>query len=58
MTLNPPPKVRAALYVLTAVGAPVMAYLLIKGVIGPDEMALWAAEVTVVAGMAGLNVAK
>lgn len=55
MTLNPPRRVRAALYVLTAVGTPVVAYLNVKGILGDPEMVLWAAEVTVVNGLAALN---
>lgn len=55
MRINPPRRVRAALYVLTAVGTPVVAYLKAKGYIGDLELTLWAAEVTVVNGLAALN---
>lgn len=55
MNLNPPRRIRAALYVLTAVGTPVVAYLNVKGILGDPEMVLWAAEVTVVNGLAALN---
>lgn len=55
MTLNPPRRVRALLYVLTAVGTPVAAYLKFKGYIGDEELALWGAEVTVVNTLAALN---
>jgi hypothetical protein len=55
VNLNPPRRVRAALYVLTAVGTPVAAYLKFKGLIGDAELALWGAEVTVVNGLAALN---
>lgn len=55
MNLNPPRRVRALLYVATAVGTPVVAYLNVKGWIGDPEMVLWAAEVTVVNGLAALN---
>jgi hypothetical protein len=55
MRLNPPRSVRAALYVLTAVGTPIVAYLNVRGWIGDPEMVLWAAEVTVVNGLAALN---
>jgi hypothetical protein len=55
MNLNPPRRVRALLYVLTAVGTPVAAYLNVKGYIGDPEMVLWAAEVTVVGGLAAFN---
>lgn len=48
-------KIRAVLYVLTAVGTPVIAYLNTKGYIGADEVALWSAEVTVVGGMAAFK---
>jgi len=55
MSLNPPYKVRAALYVLTMIGTPVMAYLLSKGYIGTLEMALWSGEVSVVSALAAFN---
>ncbi len=56
MNLNPPRKVRIALYVLTACGTPVVAYLLAKEIIGTLEVTLWSAEVAVVNAMAALNV--
>lgn len=56
MTFNPPSKIRALLYIITAIGTPVVAYLLTKDVISELEVALWAAEVTVVNAMATLNV--
>lgn len=57
MNLNPPRRVRAALYVLTAIGTPIAAYLKFRGIIGDPELALWGAEVTVVNGLAALNTA-
>ncbi len=48
-------KVRAVLYALTALGTPVVSYLLAKGYIGSDEMVFWGAEVTVVSAMAGFK---
>lgn len=58
MTINLSYKIRAALYVLNAIGSPVMAYLLARGVIGELEVGLWAAEMTAVFALAGLNVTK
>lgn len=55
MTLNPPRRIRAALYIFTALGTPLVAYLALKGYIGDPELALWGAEVTVVNGLAALN---
>lgn len=55
MRVNLPSRVRAALYVLTAVGTPLIGYLLVKDVIGEQEVALWGALVTVVNSMAALN---
>ncbi|MBU2693866.1 hypothetical protein [Pimelobacter sp. 30-1] len=55
MTINLPARIRRALYVLTAAGTPVVAYLQVKGLIGEPEMVLWAAEVTVVSALAGLH---
>lgn len=51
-TVNIPAGVRFALYVLTAIGTPVVAYLATQGVIGEPEQVLWAAEVTVVLALA------
>lgn len=56
MNINPPSNIRKLLYIITMAGSPIMAYLQISGYIGVNEMALWLAEVTVVAGMAGFNV--
>ena len=55
MTINLPYKVRAALYIFTAVGTPVVGYLFDRGSIGTGEVALWGAEVAVVNIMAALN---
>lgn len=55
MTLNVPYKIRAGLYVFTAVGTPIVTYLLARQIIGDLEMALWGAEVTVVTALAALN---
>lgn len=56
MSINLPYKVRAALYVITALGTPVVAYLLAIGVIGELEVALWSAEVAAVGALAAFNV--
>lgn len=56
MKLNPTPKVRLALYLVTLLGTPLVGYLESKGVIGSLEVAFWLAEVTVVSGMAAFNV--
>lgn len=58
MRFNPPSRVRAAIYIITALGTPLVAYLVAKGTIGELELNLWAAEVTAVNIMAGLNVVK
>lgn len=55
MTINVPYKIRAGIYVATALLTPVITYLLAKGVIGTLEMALWGAEVTAVSALAALN---
>jgi hypothetical protein len=55
MTLNVPYKIRAGLYILTALGTPLIAYLAAKNYIGDLEVVLWSAEVTVVSAMAALN---
>lgn len=56
MRLDISPRTRQVVYVITAVGTPLVAYLSLRGFIGPNEVALWAAEVSVVSIMAGLNV--
>lgn len=58
MKYNIPYRVRAAIYGLNVLGSPVMAYLLAKNVIGTLEVGLWAAEMTAVFAMAGLNVSS
>lgn len=55
MTINIPYKVRAALYILTAVGTPVMLYLFAKGFVGELELTLWSAEITAVSALAAFN---
>ncbi len=55
MKLNIPSKLRAALYIFTALGTPVIIYLRAKGYIGELEVALWGGEVTVINTMAALN---
>lgn len=56
MTFSLDFRVRAVLYLLTAIGTPLVAYLNARGIIGQLEVALWSAEVSVIMGMAGLYV--
>jgi len=56
MNVTLPYKVRLGLYIVNAIGSPVMAYLLAKNVIGNLEVSLWAAEMTAVFALAGMNV--
>lgn len=58
MRFNIHPAARAALYVVTALGTPVIGYLLTKGIIGELEVNLWGGLVTAVTAMAGLNVSN
>lgn len=58
MRVNLPSQVRVVLYVLTALGTPVIAYLLAKGIISELEVGLWSGLVTAVSGMAALNVSS
>lgn len=55
MNLNPPRRVRLALYLLTVLGTPLVAYLNAKGILGALEVSFWSAEVAVVTGLAALN---
>lgn len=57
MKLNLPYKVRAVIYVITAVGTPVVAYLASVGVIDDLVVGLWSAEVAVAGALAALNTA-
>lgn len=56
MQFNPPNKIRAALYIISAVGSVVVTYLSVKHYIGDAEVALWAGLVGVINTMAALNV--
>jgi hypothetical protein len=56
MRVNLPKWIRVAVYVLNIIAGPAVIYLLDKGLIGADEVKLWAAEVTAMATLAGLNV--
>lgn len=51
-------KLRITIYVLNVLGTPFVAYALAKSWIGELEVQLWAAEVTAMAAMAGLNVVR
>lgn len=55
MKIKIPRKIRALLYIITAVGSPIMVYLLALGVVNDAAMVLWGAEVAVVAALAGFN---
>lgn len=55
MTVTMPAWLRRALYVLTAIGTPVTAYLSAKGYIGDLEVTLWSGEVAVVSALAAFN---
>ena len=55
MTVNLPAKVRASIYVLFTLSAPVVAYLTATGVIGANEVTLYTALTTAVFGLAALN---
>ena len=58
MRFNLPSRARVVIYIVTALGAPVMAYLFAKGYIGELEVGLFSALVTAVNGMAALNVSN
>ena len=58
MEINLPYKVRAALYIFTAVGTPIVAWLHTIGAIGIDVVNLWSAEVVVVGLLAAFNTKK
>lgn len=55
MTITLPASLRRALYILTAIGTPVIAYLSAKGYIGDLEVTLWSGEVAVAGALAAFN---
>lgn len=56
MRINLPNKVRAILYVVTAIGTPIVGVLADQKFLPDWVMTLWTAEVAVVSAMAALNV--
>lgn len=56
MRVNLPDNVRVALYVVTALGTPIVSVLTDQSILPQWAMTLWAAEVTAVGAMAALNV--
>lgn len=52
-----PRKLRSALYILLVIGSPIVGYLAISqpDIVGPNEVALWAALTTAIALIARLN---
>lgn len=55
MNMNLSPTVRRILYIITAIGTPIVAYLVEKGILDQDFSVLWSAEVAVVGGLAAFN---
>ena len=55
MEFNIPKPVRFAIYVITALGTPIVGYLFSRGIIGIEEVKLWGAEVTVASTMAAIK---
>lgn len=55
MTINPPRRVRALIYVANVLGAPFVAYAFAKGWVGELEVSLFSAEVSAAFLLAGLN---
>lgn len=55
---NPTPQARQAVYVVTALSSPVMAYLNQQGVVNEFWFGLFSVVVTAVAGLAAYNVKK
>lgn len=56
MELNLAPRVRFVIYVLTAIASPIVGYLFTRGILGEQEVALFGSLVTVVNGLAAINV--
>lgn len=56
MKFEVPHPIRIAIYVVTALGTPIIAYLQARHIIGPLEVALWSAEVAAAGALAIVNV--
>lgn len=56
MPTNIPPKVRLALYILSALATPLVAYLFDTGRIGDAEVSLFAAYIVLVNALAAAKV--
>jgi len=56
MNINLPSKVRAILYVFTALGSIVMTYLAATQIVGSNEVAAWTAFTAFIAGLARINI--
>lgn len=55
MKINLPSKIRAGLYAFFTLASPVVVYLSVTEVLGPNEVALFTAVSTAVFGLAALN---
>lgn len=58
MRVNLPDRVRVILYVITALGTPIVSVLTDQNILPTWAMTLWAAEVAAVGAMAALNVSS
>lgn len=56
MQLNPPPKVRAAIYVLVVMGTAVLVPLNVAGVVNDVVMSVWSSVAAAASLLAALNV--
>jgi len=58
MNMKLSPAVRRAIYAVTIIGTPLVAYTKAKGWIGNDEVQLWSAEVAAVGTLAAVKVTR
>jgi hypothetical protein len=56
MTLNPPPKVRVAIYVLVVMGTAVLVPLSVANVVSQTIMNVWTSVAAAASLLAGINV--
>lgn len=56
VTVNFSPLARLILYLVSAIGTLVAAYLFNKGFIGKEEVVLWGGFVAIISGLAAFNV--
>lgn len=58
MQLNPPPKVRAAIYIVVVLGTAALVPLHAAGVVSDTVLAVWTSVSAAASGLAAINVSR